>query len=189
MHMLALARGGHVFSWGSGANGQLGHGTTESLSSPLLIRSLEEKGVCQIAAGGAHSAGLCDNGNLYMWGWNNSGQLGLEDVELRKIPTHATLFDDLEVSQVSCGLSHTAVLSRAERTVYTCGWNQYNQLGTGALWATRSEIPCKVDTCLLYTSDAADEEDSVDLGGRRIIEKKKRCSCRATARSYTITQR
>ena len=27
--------------------------------------------------------------------------------------------------------------------------------------------------CLLYTSDAADEEDSVDLGGRRIINKKK----------------
>eukprot|EP00658_Telonema_sp_P-2_P043444 TRINITY_DN31386_c0_g1_i1.p1 TRINITY_DN31386_c0_g1~~TRINITY_DN31386_c0_g1_i1.p1 ORF type:complete len:244 (-),score=35.18 TRINITY_DN31386_c0_g1_i1:100-762(-) len=30
------------------------------------------------------------------------------------------------------------------------------------------------DTCLLYTSDAADEEDSVDLGGRRIIKKKKK---------------
>eukprot|EP00656_Telonema_subtile_P052705 TRINITY_DN7418_c0_g1_i2.p1 TRINITY_DN7418_c0_g1~~TRINITY_DN7418_c0_g1_i2.p1 ORF type:complete len:421 (-),score=84.05 TRINITY_DN7418_c0_g1_i2:45-1307(-) len=29
-------------------------------------------------------------------------------------------------------------------------------------------------TCLLYTSDAADEEDSVDLGGRRIIKKKNR---------------
>eukprot|EP00656_Telonema_subtile_P020980 TRINITY_DN2202_c0_g1_i1.p1 TRINITY_DN2202_c0_g1~~TRINITY_DN2202_c0_g1_i1.p1 ORF type:complete len:106 (+),score=24.11 TRINITY_DN2202_c0_g1_i1:348-665(+) len=29
------------------------------------------------------------------------------------------------------------------------------------------------NTCLLYTSDAADEEDSVDLGGRRIIKKKK----------------
>ena len=27
--------------------------------------------------------------------------------------------------------------------------------------------------CLLYTSDAADEEDSVDLGGRRILKKKK----------------
>ena len=26
-------------------------------------------------------------------------------------------------------------------------------------------------TCLLYTSDAADEEQSVDLGGRRIIKK------------------
>src|SRR5664280_917109 len=30
------------------------------------------------------------------------------------------------------------------------------------------------DICLLYTSDAADEEDSVDLGGRRIIKKKKK---------------
>src|SRR5665648_1276034 len=28
-----------------------------------------------------------------------------------------------------------------------------------------------ITTCLLYTSDAADEEDSVDLGGRRIIKK------------------
>src|SRR5664279_1902648 len=27
-----------------------------------------------------------------------------------------------------------------------------------------------VKTCLLYTSDAADEEDSVDLGGRRIMK-------------------
>src|SRR5664279_5558928 len=31
-----------------------------------------------------------------------------------------------------------------------------------------------VKPCLLYTSDAADEEDSVDLGGRRIIKKKKK---------------
>eukprot|EP00658_Telonema_sp_P-2_P075438 TRINITY_DN64992_c0_g1_i1.p1 TRINITY_DN64992_c0_g1~~TRINITY_DN64992_c0_g1_i1.p1 ORF type:complete len:166 (+),score=50.84 TRINITY_DN64992_c0_g1_i1:139-636(+) len=31
----------------------------------------------------------------------------------------------------------------------------------------------KEHVCLLYTSDAADEEDSVDLGGRRIIKKKK----------------
>eukprot|EP00658_Telonema_sp_P-2_P050986 TRINITY_DN39010_c0_g1_i1.p2 TRINITY_DN39010_c0_g1~~TRINITY_DN39010_c0_g1_i1.p2 ORF type:complete len:106 (-),score=26.55 TRINITY_DN39010_c0_g1_i1:51-368(-) len=28
---------------------------------------------------------------------------------------------------------------------------------------------CRRNPCLLYTSDAADEEDSVDLGGRRII--------------------
>eukprot|EP00656_Telonema_subtile_P006912 TRINITY_DN1321_c0_g1_i3.p3 TRINITY_DN1321_c0_g1~~TRINITY_DN1321_c0_g1_i3.p3 ORF type:complete len:115 (+),score=26.52 TRINITY_DN1321_c0_g1_i3:1279-1623(+) len=40
----------------------------------------------------------------------------------------------------------------------------------GLLNAGRSSI------CLLYTSDAADEEDSVDLGGRRIIKKKKRRS-------------
>eukprot|EP00658_Telonema_sp_P-2_P054826 TRINITY_DN43606_c0_g1_i4.p1 TRINITY_DN43606_c0_g1~~TRINITY_DN43606_c0_g1_i4.p1 ORF type:complete len:433 (-),score=93.18 TRINITY_DN43606_c0_g1_i4:40-1338(-) len=33
---------------------------------------------------------------------------------------------------------------------------------------------CPYRPCLLYTSDAADEEDSVDLGGRRIIKKKKK---------------
>eukprot|EP00831_Metopus_contortus_P048510 TRINITY_DN3961_c0_g1_i9.p2 TRINITY_DN3961_c0_g1~~TRINITY_DN3961_c0_g1_i9.p2 ORF type:complete len:106 (-),score=14.11 TRINITY_DN3961_c0_g1_i9:53-370(-) len=31
-----------------------------------------------------------------------------------------------------------------------------------------------VDTCLLYTSDAADDTPCVDLGGRRIIKKKKK---------------
>ena len=30
------------------------------------------------------------------------------------------------------------------------------------------------EDCLLYTSDAADERSSVDLGGRRIIKKKNR---------------
>ena len=32
----------------------------------------------------------------------------------------------------------------------------------------------QVKNCLLYTSDAADERSSVDLGGRRIIKKKNR---------------
>eukprot|EP00658_Telonema_sp_P-2_P000461 TRINITY_DN10178_c0_g1_i2.p1 TRINITY_DN10178_c0_g1~~TRINITY_DN10178_c0_g1_i2.p1 ORF type:complete len:251 (+),score=47.68 TRINITY_DN10178_c0_g1_i2:120-872(+) len=36
------------------------------------------------------------------------------------------------------------------------------------------ELHRNIRTCLLYTSDAADEEDSVDLGGRRIIKKKKK---------------
>ena len=36
------------------------------------------------------------------------------------------------------------------------------------------------ESCLLYTSDAADDGESVDLGGRRIIKKK-----RFTATNYT----
>ena len=32
----------------------------------------------------------------------------------------------------------------------------------------------EIYACLLYTSDAADERSSVDLGGRRIIKKKKK---------------
>ena len=33
-------------------------------------------------------------------------------------------------------------------------------------------LACMAQICLLYTSDAADEARSVDLGGRRIIKKK-----------------
>ena len=37
----------------------------------------------------------------------------------------------------------------------------------------RSQQQHEDHDCLLYTSDAADERSSVDLGGRRIIKKKK----------------
>ena len=37
-------------------------------------------------------------------------------------------------------------------------------------WSEKQKIKY---ACLLYTSDAADERSSVDLGGRRIIKKKK----------------
>ena len=46
-------------------------------------------------------------------------------------------------------------------------------------YATADSYVCCVDDgsrCLLYTSDAADERSSVDLGGRRIIKKKKQAT-------------
>ena len=43
-----------------------------------------------------------------------------------------------------------------------------------AAWARIQLMgPDPFDRCLLYTSDAADERSSVDLGGRRIIKQKK----------------
>ena len=41
-----------------------------------------------------------------------------------------------------------------------------------------------IGVCLLYTSDAADERSSVDLGGRRIIKKKNNVSREAELRAY-----
>eukprot|EP00658_Telonema_sp_P-2_P004207 TRINITY_DN1157_c0_g1_i14.p2 TRINITY_DN1157_c0_g1~~TRINITY_DN1157_c0_g1_i14.p2 ORF type:complete len:132 (+),score=28.12 TRINITY_DN1157_c0_g1_i14:391-786(+) len=46
--------------------------------------------------------------------------------------------------------------------------------GGAALRGVGGKLGSGGNTCLLYTSDAADEEDSVDLGGRRIIKKKKK---------------
>ena len=43
---------------------------------------------------------------------------------------------------------------------------------TGANRGPFSQVRASYVDCLLYTSDAADEEDSVDIGGTRIIKKK-----------------
>ena len=45
-----------------------------------------------------------------------------------------------------------------------------------------------IRSCLLYTSDAADERSSVDLGGRRIIKKTTRCACAQASTRITITE-
>src|SRR5678816_1740947 len=42
-----------------------------------------------------------------------------------------------------------------------------------AIWCA-PRATSRPPSCLLYTSDAADERSSVDLGGRRIIKKKKK---------------
>ena len=42
-----------------------------------------------------------------------------------------------------------------------------------AIHNSQGKLITRTTTCLLYTSDAADERSSVDLGGRRIIKKKK----------------
>ena len=48
-------------------------------------------------------------------------------------------------------------------------------------WRARSLVYTSVlHPCLLYTSDAADERSSVDLGGRRIIKKKKNVDTQST---------
>eukprot|EP00831_Metopus_contortus_P007958 TRINITY_DN13060_c0_g1_i2.p2 TRINITY_DN13060_c0_g1~~TRINITY_DN13060_c0_g1_i2.p2 ORF type:complete len:132 (-),score=25.40 TRINITY_DN13060_c0_g1_i2:42-437(-) len=43
-----------------------------------------------------------------------------------------------------------------------------------------AQLHTQIKTCLLYTSDAADDTPCVDLGGRRIIKKKKLNTIRQT---------
>ena len=45
-------------------------------------------------------------------------------------------------------------------------------LGLNPAWARKDDRASTI-SCLLYTSDAADERSSVDFGGRRIIKTKK----------------
>ena len=80
---LALA-GGSVYAWGLGSSGQLGLGSTSSVSTPTIVPGLSN--VIAIAAGNTHSLAVTSTGALYAWGANGSGQLGDEPLDTTQQP-------------------------------------------------------------------------------------------------------
>ena len=98
-----------------------------------------------------------------------------------KLSEHMSSLIPMVVEQSSKGERAYDIYSRLlkERIIFLTGQINDNvaSLITAQLLFLEAEDPKKeiflyINSCLLYTSDAADEEDSVDLGGRRIIKKK-----------------
>lgn len=54
-------------------------GLSVPVSAPVLERSLLERMVVRVAAGGFHCGALSEQGNVYMWGENTAGQCGLTE--------------------------------------------------------------------------------------------------------------
>ncbi|XP_061451699.1 RCC1 domain-containing protein 1 isoform X2 [Rhineura floridana] len=81
-HVVLLGKQGALFSWGGGRHGQLGHGDLESRTEPQLVEALQGVPLVDVAAGGWHSASISEIGDLYIWGWNESGQLALPSKSL-----------------------------------------------------------------------------------------------------------
>ncbi|KAK9892903.1 hypothetical protein WA026_022582 [Henosepilachna vigintioctopunctata] len=136
VHCLLLDSLGNVYSFGSGSRGQLGLGTLESELDPRHIEALAGIEIVAIACGTWHCAALSKDGDLYMWGWNQNGQLGLpihstqnmEGVSVMACP-HVIDFPDSDanVVKVACGKRHTICLLDTGE-LYGCGMNKYKQL-------------------------------------------------------------
>ncbi|CAB3392649.1 RCC1 domain-containing protein [Kyrpidia spormannii] len=77
-HSLALTSDGRVFAWGANSYGQLGDGTTNSALSAVQVQGLTTASTVAVAvaAGGNHSLALTNDGRVFAWGKNSSGQLG-----------------------------------------------------------------------------------------------------------------
>uniref|UniRef100_A0ACD5USV1 Uncharacterized protein n=1 Tax=Avena sativa TaxID=4498 RepID=A0ACD5USV1_AVESA len=58
-HVAVLTMKGKVFTWGKGADGQLGLGDCDNRSSPTLVEALEGRHVQSIACGSNFSAAIC----------------------------------------------------------------------------------------------------------------------------------
>merc|ERR1719495_465174 len=141
-HSLAVDQWGSVFSWGSDESGQLGHnqGST-TLRVPRLIKSLGTIKVSAVAAGLYHSAALTAGGQLYTWGANAKGQLGLgKNTDMVFSPTLVESLASVPLAGVACGGDHTLVVSRSG-AVFAWGSNNHGQLGLGDLtdriWPTQ----------------------------------------------------
>ncbi|UYV76445.1 RCBTB1 [Cordylochernes scorpioides] len=176
-HVLAATEEGELYSWGHNGYCQLGNGSTnQGLAPGLLSSSPISRKVAELAAGSHHSMVLTRDGEVYGWGYNGNGQLGLgnninqsspfrvanlQGVVIQKLlvrgngcsPLYANKGDLSVVDmcvwwQVVCGYAHTMVLSD-EGVVYTWGANSYGQLGTGnkANQVTPIRISSEIGRC------------------------------------------
>ncbi|KAF5288642.1 hypothetical protein FQA39_LY15337 [Lamprigera yunnana] len=134
-HCLLLDDLGKVYTFGCGSRGQLGHGNLEDEYEPKVVEALEGIKIKKIAAGGWHSCAISAEGDLYIWGWNGNGQLGLYNDESTSIavmaaPKVVDFEDDINVNvlKAACGYRHTIVLLDNGK-MYGTGWNKYHQLG------------------------------------------------------------
>ena len=77
-HAVALKADGTVWAWGDNSFGQLGDSTATERLTPVQVSGLS--GVTAVAAGDYHhTVALKADGTVWAWGYNGTGQLGVND--------------------------------------------------------------------------------------------------------------
>ncbi|XP_053673272.1 probable E3 ubiquitin-protein ligase HERC4 [Anopheles nili] len=131
-HSLALTNWGHVFSFGSNTVGQLGH-DTENGSVPRMVKTIGTKHVVQISSGQYHCLVLTNSGELYAWGSNSYGQLGIGTIsEKVTVPTLIQSLAGIPIAFIACGGNHSFAVSKSG-AIFGWGKNTFGQLGLNDL--------------------------------------------------------
>ena len=152
VHSLALDSDGNLYSWGSNNNGLLGNGTTDNSSTRHGTPSKVDlpTGVTkftQISAGTNHSLALDSDGNLYSWGGNSTGQLGMggDDYDSHNAPSKGSMpKDGTKFTQISAGYYHSLALG-SDGNLYSWGDGTLGQLGRTPTSGTQDNTPGKVN--------------------------------------------
>jgi len=137
---LALLEDGRVVAWGENVYGQLGNGTTEASTAPVVVCAVGTLGTCPagpflegvkaISAGKFDSFGvaLLQDESVVAWGRNRFGQLGDGTTQNRDVPVAVKGLT--EVSQISAG-GFDALGLLKDGAVEAWGDNEVGQLGDG----------------------------------------------------------
>ncbi|XP_072748341.1 E3 ubiquitin-protein ligase HERC2 [Anoplolepis gracilipes] len=144
-HCLALSSEGHVYSWGEGDDGKLGHGNKMSYDRPKLIEDLLGVEIVDIACGGHHSAAITSAGWLYTWGKGRYGRLGHGDSDDQLRPKVVEALQDYKVIDVACGSGDAQTLCVTDDdNVWSWGDGDYGKLGRGG--SDGCKVPLKIDS-------------------------------------------
>ncbi|XP_067848962.1 X-linked retinitis pigmentosa GTPase regulator isoform X2 [Heptranchias perlo] len=126
-HTLVCTEQGNVYAAGGNSEGQLGLGDTEERTAFQRIEFFTDKQkIKHLAAGSNISAALTEDGNLFMWGDNSEGQIGLDTENNVSLP-HRVDVGKL-VCWVSCGYYHSAFVTD-DGQLYTFGESDNGKLG------------------------------------------------------------
>ena len=140
-HSAAVTKDGDLYMWGANGSGQLGIQSNVASNIPVKVNNssstLPEKSVKYVALGSYHSAAITKDGSLYMWGYNNYGQLGNGSTTNSYTPVKIME----NVAAVSLGSYHSAAITK-DGSLYMWGYNNYGQLGNGS--TTYSYTPVKI---------------------------------------------
>lgn len=139
-HMIALTHQNEIYVRGYNDYGQLGLGDYTRqhihLHQKLILHDVDHKQIKSISCGGYHTIVLMQNSEMYVWGFNNCGQLGLGCRQNISFPHRLMLPDNSQIISVSCGFMHTIALTKQPTgsifsRVYVWGRNASGQLGLG----------------------------------------------------------
>ena len=129
-YTVILKNDGSVWSCGYNGNGNLGLADTTDRSTFSQVTTNINNDVKQIACGLYHTIILKNDGSLWSCGLNDKGQLGLNDTTNKNIFTQVTTNINNDVKLVDCGAYHTFILKN-DGSLWSCGLNDYGQLGIG----------------------------------------------------------
>lgn len=134
---------GDLYTWGNNDNGQLGIGSNAQTELwPKLVSTLKGVGEIGLFALGKNHASAFIGGQLYSWGKNNAGQLGItSDTTNKNIPTKASF--NKNITNLSLGDSHSAAVVNGDE-LYTWGANNSGQLGNKKISSNPTTTPTKV---------------------------------------------
>ncbi|XP_021636265.2 ultraviolet-B receptor UVR8 isoform X4 [Hevea brasiliensis] len=108
-HTLFLTETGRVYATGLNDFGQLGiSGNDNYTMEPIEVSGLKKEAV-QISAGYHHSCAITADGELYMWGRNSNGQLGLgkKGQSVVPLPTKVECLSGLTIKMVALASEHS----------------------------------------------------------------------------------